>query len=77
MALVKKVTRVGNSAGLTIDQAVMKQMGWEIGTEVEFRVEGEQLILSPHRYATDEEARAAGERVVRNRRNMLERLAKR
>jgi antitoxin component of MazEF toxin-antitoxin module len=77
MALTKRVTRVGNSAGLTIDQAVMKQMGWEIGTEVEFTVDGEQLILSPHRYAKDEEARAAGERVVSNRKQLIERLAKR
>ena len=77
MALVKRVTRVGNSAGVTIDQAVMKQVGWEIGTEVEFRVDGDQLILSPHRYATDEEANAAGDRVVNTRRSLLERLAKR
>jgi antitoxin component of MazEF toxin-antitoxin module len=77
MALVKRVTRVGNSAGLTIDQAVMKQMGWEIGTEVEFRVDGEQLILSPHRYATDEEAEAAGDRVVREHGKLLKRLAQR
>jgi antitoxin component of MazEF toxin-antitoxin module len=77
MALVKKVTRVGNSAGLTIDQAVMRQVGWEIGTPVEFRVNGEQLILTPHRYASDDEARAAGERVVRSRKQLIERLAKR
>lgn len=77
MALVKRVTRVGNSAGLTIDQAVMKQLGWEIDTEVEFTVDGEHLILSPHRFAKDEEARAAGERVIKQRRELIERLAKR
>lgn len=78
MALIKRVTRVGNSAGLTIDQAVMKQLGWEIDTtEVEFTVNGEQLILSPHRNANDDEARAAGERVIGSRRKLLERLAKR
>ena len=77
MALIKRVGKFGNSAGFTIDQAVMKQMGWEIGTEVELTVDGEQLILTPHRYAKDEEAQAAGERVVRNRKQLLERLAKR
>ncbi|HEV3057062.1 MAG TPA: AbrB/MazE/SpoVT family DNA-binding domain-containing protein [Vicinamibacterales bacterium] len=75
MALVKRVTRVGNSAGLTIDQAVMKQLGWEIGTEVELTPHGEQLILTPHRVAKDDEARAAGERVVQTRRKLLENLA--
>ena len=77
MALVKRVSKIGNSAGLTIDLAVMKQMGWEIGTEVELTVDGEQLILSPHRYAKDEEAEAAGERVIQSRKKRLERLAKR
>ena len=77
MALVKRVTRVGNSAGLTFDQPILKQVGWEIGTQVEITVQGEQIILSPHRYASDEEAKAAGERVVATRRTMLERLAKR
>ena len=76
MALIKKVTRVGNSAGVTIDQAVMNLVGWQIGTEVEFRVEGDQITLRPHRFATDTEAKAAGEKVVRERRALLERLAK-
>jgi antitoxin component of MazEF toxin-antitoxin module len=59
------------------DQPVLKQVGWEIGTEVEVKVAGEDIILSPHRSATDDEARAAGERVVRSRRKLIERLAKR
>lgn len=75
MALVKKVTRVGNSAGVTIDQAVLNLVGWQIGTEVEFRIDGEQLILSPHRFATNDEAKAAGEKVVKERKKLLERLA--
>ena len=75
MALIKKVTRVGNSAGVTIDQAVMNLVGWEIGTEVELRVDGEQITLSPHRYATNSEAKKAGEKVVRERKKLLERLA--
>lgn len=76
MALIKKVTPVGNSAGLIIDQAVMNLVGWEIGTEVEFRVDGEQLILSPHRFATNDEALDAGRKVARDRKALLERLAK-
>lgn len=75
MALIKKVTRVGNSAGVTIDQAVMNLVGWEIGTEVEFRIDGEQIILSPHRYATNAEATKAGQKVVQVRKKLLERLA--
>ena len=76
MALVKRVSRVGNSAGLTIDRPVLDQVGWEVGTEVELTVQGESIVLTPHRYATNEEARAAGKKVVRNRRKLLERLAR-
>lgn len=77
MALTKRLSRVGNSAGLTFDRPILRQVGWEVGTEVEIKVDGEQIILSPHRYANDSEATAAGERVVRERRQLLERLAKR
>lgn len=77
MALTKRLSPVGNSLGLTFDKPILKLVGWDAGTEVEIEVRGEQLILSPHRYATDEEARAAGNRVVDNRRSLLERLAKR
>jgi antitoxin component of MazEF toxin-antitoxin module len=77
MPLIKRVTRVGNSAGMTLDQPVLKQVGWEIGTEVELKVQGDSIVLSPHRYATDDEAREAGQRVVKERRRLLERLARR
>ena len=77
MALVKRVTRVGNSAGLTFDRPVLRQVGWEIGTEVEVRVEGQEIVLSRHRYATDEEARAAAADVLAERGELMENLAKR
>jgi antitoxin component of MazEF toxin-antitoxin module len=77
MALVKRFTRVGNSASMIFDQPVLKQVGWEIGTQVEIKVSGENIILSPHRSATDDEAQAAGDRVIGRRRQLIERLAKR
>lgn len=76
MALVKRVSRQGNSASVILDQPVLKQVGWETGTEVEVRVADGAVILTRH-YATDDEARAAGQQVIRERRKMLERLARR
>lgn len=76
MALVKRLTPVGHSQAVIVDQPVMRQLGWDSSTQVELQVSGEQLILSPHRSANDDEARAAGERVVRRRRKLLENLAK-
>ena len=75
MPLVKRVTRCGNSAGLIFDQPVLRQVGLEIGSEVEVSVEQGRIILTPHRYATDEEARAAGQRVFERREKLMTRLA--
>ncbi len=43
MPLVKKVTRHGNSSGVILDQPILKQLGWEPGTEVEVKVEGDTI----------------------------------
>ncbi len=75
MPLVKRVTRVGNSGGLIFDQPVLRQAGLEIGSEVEIAVEHGRIVLTPHRYASDDEARAAGERVMDRRQKLLARLA--
>ena len=77
MALTKRISRVGNSAGVTFDQPILKQLGWQLGTSVQFKVKGSQLILSPSRTATDEEATEAGKKVVNERRELIERLASR
>ena len=71
MALTKRLSRVGNSAGLTFDRAILKQVGWEVGTEVEIKVEGEHLILTPHRFAKPSEvAESAARMTVRHRRSL-------
>lgn len=36
----------GNSSGVILDQPVLKQVGWENGTEVEVRVEGASIVLT-------------------------------
>ena len=75
MPLVKRVTRVGNSGGLIFDQPLLRQAGLEIGSEVEIAVEQGRIVLTPHRYASDDEARAAGDRVMERRKELLTRLA--
>jgi len=76
MALTKHVRRVGNSAGVTFDQPILKQVGWEIGTEVEIKVEGEQLILRPYRYAGPEEVKASMKRMVARHGKSLDKLGR-
>ena len=77
MPLVKKLTRVGNSAGLVLDRAVLKQLDLDVGSEVEIAVKEKTIVITPHRYATNEEARAAGRKVFAERKRLMEQLAKR
>lgn len=76
MPLIKKVTRHGNSSGVILDQPILKQVGWETGTEVELRVDGETIILTKHRYATDDEFQAAADHVFQRHAKSLKRLAR-
>ena len=46
MALVKTITKHGNSAGIILEQTLLKMVGWEVGTEVEIRVSGESIVLA-------------------------------
>jgi antitoxin component of MazEF toxin-antitoxin module len=46
MALVKAITRHGNSAGIILDQALLKVVGWDIGTDVELQIRGNSIVLT-------------------------------
>jgi antitoxin component of MazEF toxin-antitoxin module len=48
MPLIKPITKHGNSAGIILEQALMKMVGWEVGTEIEIRVSGESIVLTRH-----------------------------
>jgi antitoxin component of MazEF toxin-antitoxin module len=76
MALTKRLSRVGNSAGLTFDRPILRQMGWEVGTEVEIKVEGEQIILRPCRLAQPSEVAESAARMTARHRRSLEKLGR-
>jgi antitoxin component of MazEF toxin-antitoxin module len=48
MPLVKPITKHGNSAGIIIEQTILKMVGWEVGTEVEIRVSEDSIVLTRH-----------------------------
>jgi antitoxin component of MazEF toxin-antitoxin module len=48
MALIKAITKHGNSAGIILDQAILKLVGWDVGTEVEIHVKGDSIVLKRH-----------------------------
>jgi antitoxin component of MazEF toxin-antitoxin module len=76
MPLVKKLIRIGNATGVFLDPAVLRQVDIEPESEVSMSVENNAIVIRPHRYASDDNARTAGRRVIRKRRRLLERLAK-
>jgi len=76
MPLVKKLVRVGDSTAVILDRTILQQVDIEPESEVEVSVEGNAIVIRPHRYANDGEARAAGRKVIRKRRRLLERLSK-
>ena len=76
MPFVKKLSRLGNSTGLILDRPILQQVDIEPDSEVEVSVENNAIVIRPHRYANDKEARAAGRKVLRRRRGLLKRLSK-
>lgn len=76
MALTKRLSRIGNSAGLTFDQPILKQVGWEIGTEVEIKVEGEQLVLKQYRYPAPGEVTDSAKRMIARHGKSLDKLGR-
>ncbi len=76
MPLTKRLSRVGNSAGLTFDQPILKQVGWEIGTEVEIKVEADQLVLRAHRQASADDVSASARRMMRRHAKSLDKLGR-
>jgi antitoxin component of MazEF toxin-antitoxin module len=76
MPLTKQFTRIGNSTGIILDRQILQQADMTSDTEVEISVEGNAIVIRPHRYASDAEASAAGRAVMKRRRKLMERLAK-
>ena len=48
MPLVKPITKHGNSAGIILEQTLLKMVGWEVATEVEIRVSGDSIVMTRH-----------------------------
>lgn len=76
MALTKRIIPVGNSAGLTLDKPVLKQVGWEVGMDVEIRVEGNSIVLTKYRAATANELQASLRRVSARHAKSLDKLGR-
>ena len=48
MSLVKAITKHGNSAGIILQQTILKIVGWGVGTEIEIHVREDSIVLTRH-----------------------------
>jgi len=75
--MIKQLTKVGNSNALILDKAILELVGLEEGSEVQLTVHNGSIILTPARPNPVDKSRfeACLDRVVRDRREVLRRLA--
>jgi antitoxin component of MazEF toxin-antitoxin module len=48
MPLVKPITKHGNSAGIILEQTILRMVSWEVGTELEIQVTDDSIVLKRH-----------------------------
>ena len=48
-SIVRKLTQIGNSKGILLPQTLLEMLEWNPEAEVELKIEGKKLIVSPSR----------------------------
>ena len=48
MPLVKPITKHGNSAGIILQQTILKIVGRGVGTEIEIHLREDSIVLTRH-----------------------------
>lgn len=77
--LIRNFSQIGNSKGIILPQALLELLGWDMAGQVELKVDGNNLLVSPvtPRVATDKEFEKAKDHVLSKYRRLNEKLAKR
>lgn len=75
--MIKQLKKSGNSSALTLDRALMELVGLEEGGSVQVTVQHGSIVLTPVEPKPVNQKRfdAALDRVVKERRDVLRRLA--
>ena len=76
-AMLKKITKVGNSQGLVFDAALRELTGLNVGDPVNVTVhEGGAIVITPMRPEVDaDEARTRGRKLIKRNSGLFKRLA--
>ena len=73
MAIVKKLTRLGNSSAVILDKPVLQLLELEPDSEVRISVEGDAICIRRHQAAREARVSASTASGVRTRRRGLPR----
>jgi antitoxin MazE len=76
MAMIKRLTAIGNSLGLIIERPILELLDIDKDTPLEVRTDGEVLIISPQRRSRSARLKAAAERVMDAHDETMRKLAK-
>jgi antitoxin component of MazEF toxin-antitoxin module len=76
MAMIKKLTRVGNSTAVILDKAVLSLVELEADSDIRITVEGDAICIRRHPAASDARVQASAAKVFRTRRRLMQQLAK-
>jgi antitoxin component of MazEF toxin-antitoxin module len=77
-SVVRKLTQIGNSKGIILPQTILEMLEWDTDAEVELKIDGKKLIVSPasRRYATPSEAKSVADKVFKKHRRLMDKLSK-
>jgi antitoxin component of MazEF toxin-antitoxin module len=76
MAMIKRLTAIGNSLGLIIDRPILELLEIDKETPLEVRTDGEMLIIRPQRRNRSARLKAAAERMMNAHDETMRKLAK-
>jgi antitoxin component of MazEF toxin-antitoxin module len=76
MPQIKQLSQIGNSRGVILDKVLLQQVDIDPNGEIELSIRDGAIVITPHRYASDDAARTAFRKIAKARPRMMERLAK-
>jgi antitoxin MazE len=74
--MIKKLTSIGDSQGLIIEEPILELLGIDKDTPLEVKTDGEALIIRPAREGRRQRIRQATERLMTHHDETLRKLAK-
>jgi len=76
--IIRKLTQIGNSKGIIVPQTLLELLDWNTEAEVELKIDGKKLIVSPsnRRTAMPAEVKAVSDKVFTKHRRLMEKLSK-